>query len=200
VTGALTMRVAAAPEATRDFISTPGHVMPIGVPDDGMLRRACGVDAALALTSRAGDPGGAAICAILDTDGEPSGGEATRRYAHEHSLELVSTVDVLDTHLSERVLVRPSETCCATCSTTARTARACGSGGRSSGWPAMVSRYSCPSRTHSPPGAAAIRALSCSPRSFGCTSRRPSSAISESIASERPERVPTRTRRPNRSS
>jgi 3,4-dihydroxy 2-butanone 4-phosphate synthase/GTP cyclohydrolase II len=104
---ALTMRVAAAAEASRDVISTPGHVMPIGVPADGMLRRALGVDAALALTSRAGGPGGAAICAILDSDGEPSAGEATRRYAHEHSLALVSTVEVLDAHLSERELVRP---------------------------------------------------------------------------------------------
>jgi 3,4-dihydroxy 2-butanone 4-phosphate synthase / GTP cyclohydrolase II len=103
---ALTMRVAAAPDASRDVISTPGHVMPIGVPADGMLRRAFGVDAALALTSRAGHAGGAAICAILDPDGEPSGGEATRRYALEHSLPLVSTVDVLDAHLSERELVR----------------------------------------------------------------------------------------------
>lgn len=104
---ALTMRVAAAPEASRNGISTPGHVMPIGVPADGMLRRAFGVDTALALTSRAGDPGGAAICAILDGDGEPSGGEVTRRYAREHSLPLVSTVEVLDAHLSERELVRP---------------------------------------------------------------------------------------------
>jgi 3,4-dihydroxy 2-butanone 4-phosphate synthase/GTP cyclohydrolase II len=103
---ALTMRVAAAPEASRETISTPGHVMPIGVPADGMLRRAFGVDAALALTSRAGDSG-AAICAILDTHGEPSGGEATRRYARERSLALVSTVEVLDAHLSERKLVRP---------------------------------------------------------------------------------------------
>jgi 3,4-dihydroxy 2-butanone 4-phosphate synthase/GTP cyclohydrolase II len=104
---ALTMRVAAAPEASRDVISTPGHVMPIGVPADGMLRRAFGVDTALALTSRADDPGGAAICAILDGDGGSSGGEATRGYAREHSLPLVSTVEVLDAHLSERELVRP---------------------------------------------------------------------------------------------
>lgn len=104
---ALTMRVAASPDASRDVISTPGHVMPIGVSADGMLRRAFGVDAALALTSRAGGPGGAAICAILDSRGEPSGGEATRRYAREHSLALVSTVEVLDAHLSERELVRP---------------------------------------------------------------------------------------------
>ena len=103
---ALTMRVAAAPEASRDVISTPGHVMPIGLPADGMLRRAFGVDAALALTSRAGDSGGAAICAILDADGELSGGEATRRYAREQSLPLVSTVEVLEAHLSERELVR----------------------------------------------------------------------------------------------
>ena len=103
---ALTMRVAAAPEVSRESISTPGHVMPIGVPADGMLRRAFGVDAALALTSRAGDPG-AAICAILDSDGEPSGGEATRRYARDHSLALVSTVEVLDAYLSEQELVRP---------------------------------------------------------------------------------------------
>jgi 3,4-dihydroxy 2-butanone 4-phosphate synthase / GTP cyclohydrolase II len=104
---ARTMRVAAAPGATRNVISTPGHVMPIGVRADGMLRHARGVDAALALTMRAGDPGGAAICAILDSDGEPSGGDATRRYAAEHSLPLVSTVEVLDAHLSERELVRP---------------------------------------------------------------------------------------------
>jgi 3,4-dihydroxy 2-butanone 4-phosphate synthase/GTP cyclohydrolase II len=104
---ALTMRVAAAPEASRDVISTPGHVMPIGVPSDGMLRRVFAVDTALALTSRAGDPGGAAICSILDGDGEPSGGDATRRFAREHSLPLVATVEVLDAHLGERELVRP---------------------------------------------------------------------------------------------
>jgi len=151
------MRVAAAPEASRDVISTPGHVMPIGVPADGMLRRAFGVDTAIALTSRAGDPGGAAICAILDADGEPSGGEATRRYAREHSLPLVSTVEVLDANLSERELVRPA--------------------GEESVETA-VGRV--PARTYVD---LLDRAPSCSPRSFGCTWRRPSSGTSAWIAS-----------------
>jgi 3,4-dihydroxy 2-butanone 4-phosphate synthase/GTP cyclohydrolase II len=103
---ALTMRVAAAPGATRDGISTPGHVMPIGVPADGMLRRAHAVDAVLALAARAGHPGGAAICQILDPAGETSDDEATRRYALERQLPLVSTIEVLDAHLSELELVR----------------------------------------------------------------------------------------------
>jgi 3,4-dihydroxy 2-butanone 4-phosphate synthase/GTP cyclohydrolase II len=103
---ALTMRVAAGPTATRDDISTPGHVMPIGVRADGMLRRAFAVDAALTLTTWAGAGGGAAICQILDAHGEPSDAEATSAYASEHSLLLVSTIDVLDAHLSELELVR----------------------------------------------------------------------------------------------
>jgi hypothetical protein len=41
------------------------------------------------------------------TAGGSSGGEATRGYAREHSLPLVSTIEVLDAHLSERELVRP---------------------------------------------------------------------------------------------
>jgi 3,4-dihydroxy 2-butanone 4-phosphate synthase / GTP cyclohydrolase II len=104
---ALTMRVAAAADASRDSISTPGHVMPIGADTDGLLRRAFATDAALALGVRATESGGTAICQILDDDGEPANGDATRGYALKHSLSLVSTVDVLDAYLSDVPLVWP---------------------------------------------------------------------------------------------
>jgi 3,4-dihydroxy 2-butanone 4-phosphate synthase / GTP cyclohydrolase II len=103
---ARTMRAAAAPGADAGAVATPGHVMPIAVPAGGLLRRAAAVDAALALTAGAERPGGAAVCQILDPDGEPSAVASVRRFAEDSRLVLVSTIEVLDAHLSEARLVR----------------------------------------------------------------------------------------------
>jgi 3,4-dihydroxy 2-butanone 4-phosphate synthase / GTP cyclohydrolase II len=100
-----TLRTVAAPDAGPEMITTPGHVMPIAAAADGLVRRALAVDAALWLTTRAKGSGGAALCQILDLDGEPSDRDAIRDYASERGRELVSTIAVLDAYLSELDLI-----------------------------------------------------------------------------------------------
>ncbi|MEA2324853.1 MAG: 3,4-dihydroxy 2-butanone 4-phosphate synthase / cyclohydrolase [Solirubrobacteraceae bacterium] len=104
---ALTMRVAASPDSTAAHIIEPGHVMPIRVPDDAILLRAGVVDAAVELALAAGTSGGAAICWILDEDGDAAPPAAIERLAGSLGIRVATTLDALDVRMrSEPAIVR----------------------------------------------------------------------------------------------
>lgn len=89
-----TIRVAASPDAAASDLTSPGHVFPIrAVPAHGGSRPGR-VEAAVALAQRAGHPTGAALCTILDDDGEVARGEALERFAFVHRLPIVRTDEV----------------------------------------------------------------------------------------------------------
>lgn len=84
-----------------DFLS-PGHVFPVRAQDGGLLARTGHTEAVMELCTFAGLPPAAAMCEILDTDGEAlrpasiAGDTAlTGEHAWWRSLPYVSTVDLL---------------------------------------------------------------------------------------------------------
>jgi 3,4-dihydroxy 2-butanone 4-phosphate synthase/GTP cyclohydrolase II len=103
---ARTMRVAADPSTTRGDIAVPGHIVPVRVEAEGVLGRAGASEAALELASRAGSPGGAALCHVLDAQGRPLAEADLKLFAREHDLRMVSTVDVLNLQLAGETLVQ----------------------------------------------------------------------------------------------
>jgi 3,4-dihydroxy 2-butanone 4-phosphate synthase/GTP cyclohydrolase II len=104
---ALTMRVAASPDSTAAHVIEPGHVMPIRVPDDAILLRAGVADAAVELALAAGTSGGAAICWILDEDGDPAPPAAIEELAGSLGVRVATTLDALDLRMrSQSAVVR----------------------------------------------------------------------------------------------
>jgi 3,4-dihydroxy 2-butanone 4-phosphate synthase / GTP cyclohydrolase II len=104
---ATTMRVASDPASTAADIIVPGHVVPVRVEEGGVLFRAGAPEAAVDLMLTAGTSGGATLCQILDEDGSAPSANTLERFAEEHGLQLLSSVDILDQRLgSERLVER----------------------------------------------------------------------------------------------
>lgn len=103
---ALTMRVASRPDSTSAHVIEPGHIMPIRVADDAIVQRAAAPEAAVELARRAGMSGGAAICWVLDDEGEAATPAEIARLASELGIKLVTTFDALDLRLrADRLVV-----------------------------------------------------------------------------------------------
>lgn len=102
---ARTMRVAAHPASTAGDVVQPGHVMPLRARPPSARERPGVVEAAVELAALAGHPGGAAMCQLLDDDGEPAREDRVAAFAAAHELPLVDQLDVLDHLLPERRLV-----------------------------------------------------------------------------------------------
>jgi 3,4-dihydroxy 2-butanone 4-phosphate synthase / GTP cyclohydrolase II len=85
-----TIRTAAATHARPADLTSPGHIFPLRAVAGGLGQRRGRVEAAVALIERAGLGDAAALCEILDDDGELAALDTVRRLAFDHALAAIS--------------------------------------------------------------------------------------------------------------
>lgn len=107
---ARTIRVAADPRSTRHDLTRPGHVVPIRVPSDAVLDGSAPAAAAIDLVRLAGLPPAAAVCDVLDADGDAIDYPGLLDLCRAERLPIVTTNDVRDHRLrTHRIVTRVSE-------------------------------------------------------------------------------------------
>jgi len=103
---AITIHAAMAPDATPDDVVMPGHIFPVRVAEGGVLGRAEIPEAAVDLTRLAGLEPGAAICGVLDDDGDVADTAYVAALAQRFGLHVVRVADVVAHRLRSESLVR----------------------------------------------------------------------------------------------
>src|SRR5881394_4162017 len=109
---ALTIKVAAAPEARPEDIVQPGHVFPLVAQQGGVLVRAGHTEACCDLARLAGHSPAAVLCEILKDDGTMARLPDLVEFARLHGLKIGAITDLIHyrsqtERLIERVGERP---------------------------------------------------------------------------------------------
>lgn len=99
---ALTARVLADAESTKDSITRPGHMFPLRAVDGGVAERAGHTEAAVELSRLAGLSGVGVIAELIHDDGSMMRFDALRAFATEHFLPMIS-IEELTRYVQERV-------------------------------------------------------------------------------------------------
>ena len=94
---ARTIRLLADPDSTPADFSRPGHVVPLGAKEGGVLRRPGHTEAAVDLARLAGLRPAGVICEIVSQkeDGEMARRDELEAFAAEHDLTLISVADLV---------------------------------------------------------------------------------------------------------
>ncbi len=103
---ARTIQVIASPKSTPEDIVMPGHVLPLMALSGGVMMRAGRAEGAVDLMKCAGMRPAAALCAILDDEGNAATLPSLRRFAERHSIPIVFISDLVSHRLTNEVLVR----------------------------------------------------------------------------------------------
>lgn len=103
---AITIHAAMAPDATPDDVVMPGHIFPVRVAEGGVLGRAEIPEAAVDLTRLAGLEPGAAICGVLNDEGDVADADDVAALAQRFGLHVVRVADVVAHRLRSESLVR----------------------------------------------------------------------------------------------
>lgn len=103
---AVTIQAAMAADAGPDDVVMPGHIFPVRAARDGVLGRAAIPEAAVDLTRLAGLEPGAAICGVLDDQGDVAGTAEVEALAQRFGLRIVRVADVVAHRLRSESLVR----------------------------------------------------------------------------------------------
>jgi 3,4-dihydroxy 2-butanone 4-phosphate synthase/GTP cyclohydrolase II len=98
---ALTIRTAAAADATAADLSRPGHVFPLRAKRGGVLRRAGHTEASVDLCRLAGLEPAAAISELMHDDGSMMRLPAIREFAAEHGLKVGTIAGLIEYRLSQ---------------------------------------------------------------------------------------------------
>jgi 3,4-dihydroxy 2-butanone 4-phosphate synthase/GTP cyclohydrolase II len=93
---ALTVRVAAAPNAKASDIVQPGHVFPLIAQDGGVLVRAGHTEACCDIARLAGLTPAAVLCEILREDGTMARLPDLMEFAAEHKLKIGTIADLIE--------------------------------------------------------------------------------------------------------
>jgi 3,4-dihydroxy 2-butanone 4-phosphate synthase / GTP cyclohydrolase II len=113
---ALTIKVAAAPDAGPEDIVQPGHVFPLVAQPGGVLVRAGHTEACCDLASLAGLAPAAVLCEIMREDGTMARLPDLVEFAAEHRLKIGTIADLIEyrsrneslvQRVAERALVTP---------------------------------------------------------------------------------------------
>jgi 3,4-dihydroxy 2-butanone 4-phosphate synthase/GTP cyclohydrolase II len=112
---ALTIKVAAAPDARPEDIVQPGHVFPLIAQPGGVLVRAGHTEACCDLARMAGLTPAAVLCEIMRDDGTMARLPDLVQFAAEHALKIGTIADLIEHRsrnesLVQRALERPLET------------------------------------------------------------------------------------------
>jgi 3,4-dihydroxy 2-butanone 4-phosphate synthase/GTP cyclohydrolase II len=102
---AATILAASAPEAGPEDLVMPGHIFPIQVRSGGVLVRADAASAASDLCALAGETDSAAICAVLDENGELAGPEALAAFAKAVGVPLLPIGAIVAHRLATEMVV-----------------------------------------------------------------------------------------------
>jgi len=102
---ARTIRAAVASDAGPDSIVMPGHVIPVAGRKGGVLVRAGLTEASVDLTRMAGLQPAAAVCAILEEDGDLASSASLRALADRFDLRVVEIPDLVSYRLRTESLV-----------------------------------------------------------------------------------------------
>jgi 3,4-dihydroxy 2-butanone 4-phosphate synthase/GTP cyclohydrolase II len=102
---AVTIQVASSPDAEASDLVMPGHIFPIQVRSGGVLVRADAAAASSDLCSLAGESDSAALCAILDENGELASVATLRAFALEIGAPLLPIGAIVAHRLATEVVV-----------------------------------------------------------------------------------------------
>lgn len=102
---AATILVASSPEAEPSDLVMPGHIFPIQVRSGGVMVRADAAAAASDLCALAGETDSAALCAVLDENGELAGPEDLGRLAREIGASLLPIGAIVAHRLATEMVV-----------------------------------------------------------------------------------------------
>ena len=91
---ALTIKVAASPNASAGDVIVPGHIFPIQAQEGGVLKRAGHTEASVDLARLAGLNPAAVICEIMNPDGTMARLPDLQVFAKEHGLK-IGTIEEL---------------------------------------------------------------------------------------------------------
>jgi 3,4-dihydroxy 2-butanone 4-phosphate synthase/GTP cyclohydrolase II len=103
---ALTVRVAASPEARASDIVQPGHVFPLIAQDGGVLVRAGHTEACCDLARLAGLTPAAVLCEIMRADGSMARLPDLVEFAGRHGLKVGTIADLIHYRSANESLVR----------------------------------------------------------------------------------------------
>ncbi len=103
---ARTIQVLASPKSTTADIVMPGHILPLMALSGGVMMRQGRAEGAVDLAKCAGMRPAAALCAILDENGDIASLPSLRKFAAKHSIPIVSVRDLISHRLTNEVLVR----------------------------------------------------------------------------------------------
>src|SRR4051812_15858240 len=103
---ALTIKVAAAPEARPEDIVQPGHVFPLIAQRGGVLVRAGHTEACCDLARLAGLTPVAVLCVIMRDDGAMARLPDLMRFAAEHQLKIGTIADLIEYRSRNESLVQ----------------------------------------------------------------------------------------------
>lgn len=102
---ATTIRAAVAEGAGPQSIVMPGHIIPVAGRNGGVLVRAGLTEASIDLARLAGLEPAAAVCAILEDDGNLASVETLRRLAEEFALTILDIPELVSYRLRTESLV-----------------------------------------------------------------------------------------------
>jgi 3,4-dihydroxy 2-butanone 4-phosphate synthase/GTP cyclohydrolase II len=103
---ARTIQVIGNPKSTPADIVMPGHILPLMALSGGVMMRLGRAEGAVDLMRCAALRPAAALCAILDENGEMATLPTLRAFAEKHSLPIVFTRDLISHRLTNEVLVQ----------------------------------------------------------------------------------------------
>ena len=103
---ALTVRVAAAPQAKAEDIVQPGHVFPLVAEPGGVLMRAGHTEACCDLARIAGLTPAAVLCEIMNDDGTMARLPDLIAFAARHGLKIGTIADLIEYRSANESIVR----------------------------------------------------------------------------------------------
>jgi 3,4-dihydroxy 2-butanone 4-phosphate synthase/GTP cyclohydrolase II len=92
---ALTIKVAANPNAKPADIHMPGHIFPIRAQQGGVLTRAGHTEGSVDLAILAGLNPAAVICEVINDDGTMARGASLKAFAIKHNLKIGTIIDLI---------------------------------------------------------------------------------------------------------
>jgi len=96
---ALTIKIAASPNASPSDLSIPGHIFPLEAKPGGVLERRGHTEAAVDLSRLAGCDTGGVICEIMSDDGSMMRTTELKHFAAKHNLPIITMQQIVEYRL-----------------------------------------------------------------------------------------------------
>jgi 3,4-dihydroxy 2-butanone 4-phosphate synthase/GTP cyclohydrolase II len=103
---ALTVKVAANPDAKPADIITPGHIFPIRAQTGGVLKRAGHTEASVDLARLAGLHPAAVICEVMNDDGSMARVPELKVFAQKHNIKIGTIEDLIEYRMNHETLIK----------------------------------------------------------------------------------------------